>query len=137
MPNPLRPRDPKWLVIGQQIREARQRIDMTQKFLATKVGVNHSQVSRDETSDVELPEDRLRAYCTVFDWDYDKIRAFLDSGVVEPLPMRAQREYVELFTLLDGRLHDGEEQDLIDEALQLVIMHRYPELEPSDFVPPE
>jgi transcriptional regulator with XRE-family HTH domain len=136
MPNPLRPRDPKWRVIGQQIREARQRIDMTQKFLATKVGVNHSQVSRDETSDMELPDERVRAYCAVFDWDYDKIRDFLDAGDSEPVPMRAQREYVELFTLLDGKLVDGEEQDLIDEALQLVIMHRYPGLSPADFVPP-
>lgn len=125
-------RGPQWELLGQQIIEARNRLGMGQAALGRAISSNQTTVSRDERG-YGMPDTRIRAYCKVFKWDYDKIRAFLDGEYELPPAVKAKQDYMELFQLLDGKLLDGEEQDLIDEALQLVIMHRYPGVSVDEF----
>lgn len=125
-------RGPQWTLLGQQILEARERLGMGQAALARAIGANQTTVSRDERG-FGMSNERVQAYCKFFHWDHDKVRAFLDGEYELPPAVKAKQEYLELFQLLDGKLLDGEEQDLIDEALQLVILHRYPGVSVSDF----
>lgn len=131
-------RDPKWITIGAEIRAARTRLGLSQSEMGRSVnGLHQTNVSRDEAGN-GMPYDRLKIYCDFFKWDYDSIITFLKSTPAEQPPVvHARREYFELFQLLDGKLLDAEEQDLIDEALQLVILHRYPSVKPADFTSPE
>ena len=70
-------------IIGQRIRQERERHDMSQNALAELVGLsNKSQVARIETGERKVDSMLLRAFADVFDVPMD---SFFDEGRLQVL----------------------------------------------------
>lgn len=133
-------RGPQWALIGRQAREDRNKRFLTQREVGVivapdhPVGAHQGLISRDENGLQVIPPHRLKAYADLYEWDLQAVlKIAAGEGLPDPVTARAQSEYHELMTLLDGKLRNGDEQDVIDLAVQQVIQNRYPHLSPLDF----
>ena len=68
-PRPAPPRSPNWIDkhLGEQIRNRRQAINMTQDYLGQELGVTFQQIQKYESGKNRLSAARLYEICQIFD----------------------------------------------------------------------
>lgn len=72
--------------IGEKIKLRRKELKWSQRFLAEKMGYNHSTITRIETGKIDIPQSRIVQFAEVLHTDISYLMDWQDDTTEKPAP---------------------------------------------------
>ena len=88
-------------IVGNRLKSLRESLKLTQKELATKLGITHSAVNRYENNQSEVPNTKLLKYADYFDVSLDYIYGRTDKPQGRPYDFKPEVDDKEMRQFID------------------------------------